>query len=194
MDKKTIFSTVYKNRFLFLICSMLILGTFFGTVVLKIIPENIAENLFGFVSKSSLDFKGIFINSFSFPFIIIIGIYLSGTGIFGSFTAPAILFINGFFFGFENALNYKFSGMNYIINSVIIFFTLTVFIDFMMIVLSENSIYYSKQLAACLNDKNTEKPHYNAKKITVKFVTFTVILAVVSFISSCFYKFIQPIL
>lgn len=194
MDRKNIFLTVYKNRFLFLICMMLILGTFFGTCVLKIIPENIAENLFRFIAKSSLDFKGIFINSFSFPFIVLIGIYLSGTGILGSFTVPAILFVNGFFFGFENALNYKFSGMNYIINSVIVFFTLVIFLNFMIIILSENSIYCSKQLTDYINGKNTEKSHYNTKKITVKFIIFTVIFAVVSLISSYFYKFIQPIL
>ena len=74
------------------------------------------------------------------------------------------------------------------------FFTLTVFVDFMIIILSENAIYCSKQLIDCIAGKNTEKSHYNAKKITVKFITFTVIFAIISLISSCFYKFIQPIL
>ena len=193
MDRKTLFKRVLKNRYLILVCLILILGTYFGTCVLKIIPENIAENLFGFVSKSALDFKGVFINRFSFPFIVLIGIYLSGTGILGSLTVPLVVFINGFLFGFENALNYKFLGMNYIVNSVMIFFTLTVFLDFMIIILSENSIYSSKQLTDYITGKNTEKSHYNAKKITVKFVTFTVIFVVVSLISSGFYCFIQPI-
>ena len=61
MDRKTLFKRVLKNRYLILVCLILILGTYFGTCVLKIIPENIAENLFGFVSKSALDFKGVFI-------------------------------------------------------------------------------------------------------------------------------------
>ena len=194
MDRKTIIETVFKNRFLILSCLMLILGTLFGTCVLKIVPEEFSKNLFNFVSKSSLDFMNIFINRFSFPFIILIGIYLSGTGIFGSITAQVMLFINGFFFGFENALNFKFSGMDYVISALVIFFTSAVFLNFFLLIIAENSVYSSIYLLKCVLDRTSEKPHYNAKKITVKFISFTVIFAIICLISAGFYKFIQSVL
>ncbi len=194
MDKKFILYPLYKNRFLILSCVMLILGTFFGMSMLRIIPKEISENLFGFISNSSSEFINIFLNRFSLPFIILTGIYFSGNSIFGSFAVPAIVFINGFLFGFENALNFKFSGMDYIILSLIIFFTSTVFIDFLLLIMSEVSVYSSRQIIKCLSDKNAEISHYNAKNITVKYIGFTVIIAVISIISAAFYKFIQPIL
>ncbi len=194
MDRKLIWDTFYKNRFLILSCLMLVLGTFFGTSMLKIIPEELSENLFGFVSKSSSEFINIFINRFSFPFIILFGIYLSGTCILGNFTAPAMIFINGFFFGFENALNFKFLGLNYAVSALVVFFTSAVFIDFIVLIMSENSICLSQQLLKCISNKNNEKPHYNAKNLTVKFISFTVIFAIICLISAGFYKFIQAVL
>ena len=173
---------------------MLILGTFFGTSMLKIIPEELSENLFGFVSKSSSEFINIFINRFSFPFIILFGIYLSGTCILGNFTAPAAIFINGFFFGFENALNFKFTGMDHVVSALVIFFTSAVFIDFILLIMSENSIYSSRQLSKCVSNKNDEKPHYNAKNLTVKFISFTAVFAIICLISAGFYKFIHSVL
>ena len=194
MERKIIFETVYKNRFLILNCLMLFFGTIFGTSMLKIIPEELSGNLFGFVSKSSSDFINIFINRFSFPFIILTGIYFSGTGIFGSFTAPAMIFISGFFFGFENALNFKFLGMDYIVTALVIFFTSSVFLNFIILIMSENSVFSSLNLLKCVSDKTTEKPHYNAKNITVKFVTFTLVSAIICLVSAGFYKFIQSVL
>lgn len=194
MDRKVIWNALYKNRFLILSCLMLILGTFFGTSMLKIIPEELSENLFGFVSKSSSEFINIFINRFSFPFIILFGIYLSGTCILGNFTAPAAIFINGFFFGFENALNFKFTGMDHTVSALVIFFTSAVFIDFILLIMSENSIYSSRQLSKCVSNKNDEKPHYNAKNLTVKFIGFTAVFAIICLISAGFYKFIHSVL
>ena len=194
LDRKLIWNALYKNRFLILSCLMLILGTFFGTSMLKIIPEEISGNLFECISKSTSDYINIFINRFSFPFIILFGIYLSGTGILGNFTASAVIFINGFFFGFENALNFKFSGMDHTVSALVIFFTSAVFIDFILLIMSENSIYLSRQLSKCVSNKNDEKPHYNAKKLTVKFISFTAVFAVICLISAGFYKFIQSVL
>lgn len=194
LDRKLIWDTFYKNRFLILSCVMLILGTFFGTSMLKMIPEELSENLFGFVSKQSSEFMNIFINMFSFPFIILFGIYLSGTCVLGNFTAPAVIFINGFFFGFKNSLNFKFLGMNHIVPVLVIFFTSAIFIDFILLIMSENSIYLSNQLLKCLSNINSEKPHYNAKNLTVKFIGFTVIFVIICLISSVFYKFIQSVL
>ncbi len=194
MDRKIIVDTFIKNRFLILSCLMLVFGTLFGTSMLKIIPEELSSNLFNLISRTSSDFINVFINRFSFPFIILIGIYLSGTGIFGKFTSLVLLFIYGFFLGFEDAINFKFSGMDYIVSALVIFFTSAVFINFILLIMAENSIYSSRQLLKCLYDKTSEKPHYNTKKLTVKFISFTAISAIICLVSALFYKFIQSVL
>ena len=58
----------------------------------------------------------------------------------------------------------------------------------------ENSIYLSRQLSKCVSNKNDEKQHYNAKNLTVKFISFTAVFAVICLISAGFYKFIQSVL
>lgn len=194
MDKKAVVENIIKNRFLILGCAMLIAGTFFGMSMLKIIPEEICVNLYNFISKTSDDLFNLFINKFSFPFLIMICLYFSGTSIFGVFSALLGIFINGFIFGFENSLKYEFIGINYIVNSTINFFTSAVFINLILVIMTENSIFYSRQLSDIICNKNPEKSHYNTKNMHVKFLTFTVILAIISFISACFSLFIQPVL
>ena len=106
MDKKVIYENIYKNRFLIISCVVLIFGTIFGTSMLKIIPEEICENFYGFVSKQSSDLFNVFINRFSFPFIILLFLYFSGTSLLGMFSALAAIFINGFFYGFGTFISF----------------------------------------------------------------------------------------
>ena len=135
MDKKVIYENIYKNRFLIISCVVLVFGTIFGTSMLKIIPEEICENFYGFVSKQSSDLFNVFINRFSFPFIILLFLYFSGTSLLGMFPALAAVFISGFFFGFENALNFKFLGMDYIVTALVIFFTSSIFLNFIILII-----------------------------------------------------------
>ena len=65
---------------------------------------------------------------------------------------------------------------------------------FFLLIMAENSVYSSIYLLKCVLDRTSEKPHYNAKKITVKFISFTVIFAIICLISAGFYKFIQSVL
>lgn len=173
---------------------MLILGTVTGMSMLKFTAIDISENLFNFISRSSSDVFNIFINRFSFPFLILLGIYFSGTSILGIYTAPLLIFINGFFFGFENALNYSYIGIGYAVNALIIFFTSTLFLDFMLLIMSENSIFASQKLINSISSVNGEKCDYKAKKLYVKFIAFTAVFAIISLFSAYFYKFIQSIL
>lgn len=194
MDKKAAINAVIKNRFLILICMMLIFGTFFGTSMLKYLPEETSRNIFNFISSDSESFFNAFIDRFSFPFIVLIGIYFSGSSIFGTFSAPFIIFIYGMLIGFENALKYSFFGADYIINGMILYFCGALYFGFIIITMAESSIFSSRKLIACLKVTNAEKPHYNAKKHTVKFFAFTVCFAVISLISVCFSRFIQSVL
>lgn len=194
MDKKVAFTVFNINRFLILTCAVLTFGTIFGTSMLKIIPNIIVENLYGLISKEPTNLINLFIDKFSVPFFTLVGLYFSGTGIFGKFTALFIIFLNGTFYGIENAIIYNFAGTNYIINSFINFIILTLLIDFLLIIMSENSIFSSILLLNSVSKENGEKPHYNAKKITVKFISFTVIFIIICLIYVYFNCFIQSVL
>lgn len=184
MDRKAIVDAIYKNRFLILICTVLILGTLFGIYVLKILPENICRNLYGFISENSNNFANEMLNRFSFPFIILTAEFFAGFSLLGKFTSPAATFINGVFFGFENGLKYMFLGKDFITSGVISYFTSTLYFGFFVILMAEASVCCSKQLYFSIKNSNTEKTLYNAKKQTVKFITFTLIIAVFSAFSA----------
>lgn len=191
MDKIFDLNTVLKNRFLILSCAVLILGTVFGTSMLKFLPEEVLKNLFGFLSNRPSDFMNEFINKLSFPLLILISLYFSGSGIFGSFTAPFLVFIYGAFYGFENSLNYMFYGADYIVSCMISFFTGTFFYGFAILLMSENSIFSSKSIMNCIKGKSEEKPHYNAKKQAVKLVAFTACFAIISVFSAFISLFVR---
>ncbi len=193
MDKNIVLNSIYKNRLLIICCAALIFGTISGISVLKIIPNDISENLFDFISISSKNTANIFLNRFSFSFLVLIGLFLSGTSTVGSITAYIMIFINGLFFGFENALNYNHIGVNYIITSIVVFFSSKIFIDFMLVIMAENAIVQSRQLVSSVSQYSSEKPHYNAKRLCVKFFTFTVCFAIISAFSAFFIKFIQSV-
>lgn len=194
MDKKALYRNIYENRFLIISCAVLIFGTVFGMSMLKVIPAEITENYHKLISESNYEIINLFINRFSLSFMVIMCLYLSGTSVLGIFSAPAAVFLNGLFIGFQNAVNYKYSGMDHIINSLILFFTSTVFSNYFILIMSESALIYSGRLIDTVSGKTTEKAHYNAKKLTVKLIGFTVVLAVISMISAVFTSFIQPVL
>lgn len=194
IERKIIFDSVYKNRFLILSCAVLIVGTIFGTSMLKFLPEEIGKNLFNFVSSKTESFSGGFLNRFCFPFMMLLGIYLAGFSTLGYITALAVIFINGAFFGFENGLHYMFSGTDHIMNALISYFTATVYFGFMLIIMAESSVFSSRIISNRIKNKNAESPHYNAKNQTVKFITFTVIFAIFAALSAYISIIVQPVL
>lgn len=190
IERKFIFKAINKNSCIIFLCFLLIFGTFFGTVVQKYLPNNINSNLYLFISKESISFEKLFLDSFCFPFLLLILIYLSGFSITGEFTVPVLIFLNGAFYGFENALKYYNSGAENIIDSVISFITFIVISDYLLIVMSESSVFMSKTIKAKINNSQCHESHYNAKNNTVKFITFTFILVLFSIFSS----YISPII
>lgn len=184
MDRKMIFNMVYKNRNLIMCCAVLIFGCVFGISVLKLLPESVSGNLFSILSRNTNDFGSIFFNNFSFPAIIFTAVFLSGFSLLGRLSSLFSVFTNGAVFSFVNGMNYMFLGAENFVNSVVLYVILTVYYEFMLIILAENAIFASDCIKKCINSKNEEKPHYNAKKITVKYIGFTVILAVFSAFSA----------
>lgn len=175
-------------------CAVLVFGGIIGTSVLKILPENVIVNLFSFLNNENENFKSIFMNRFCFPAVILMVIYFSGFGLLGRFTALFAMFINGAFFAFENGLKYMFFGAEYFSKSMVSYFTATIFMFFLLLIMTENAICSSSLLNMIINNKNAEKPHFKAKKITVKFVAFTSAFAVFSafsaYILTIFQKFL----
>ena len=194
MDRKIIFNTIYKNRNLIICCAVLIFGCAFGISVLKLLPQNICGNLYSILSKKTNDFESVFLNNFCFPAIIFTSVFLSGFSLLGKFSALFSVFINGVFFSFTNGINYMFLGAENFISSVVLYFTLTVYYGFMLIILTENAIHTSDCLKKCVNYKDEEKPHYKAKNLYVKYIGFTVILAIFSTFSAYISIILQSVL
>ncbi|MBQ7124218.1 MAG: hypothetical protein IJO01_06365 [Oscillospiraceae bacterium] len=190
MDRKKTFELLLKNRFLILSCVVLILGTLFGTSVLKIIPEEVCGNLFIILSEKSESFMGCFLNKFCFSFVILLGIYLSGFSIIGTVLTFSTIFINGMVYGIQNGILYMFYSSDYILSGLLSYALSTLYFGFLIIIMAESSVFSSRRILDILKNKNTEKPHYNAKNQTVKFFTFTAIFMGIS----VFYAYILPII
>lgn len=180
MSKEKIFETLRKNRYLIFSCFVLICGIVFGTAVLKYIPDELCKNIYEIISKESSDFFINFIDKFTLPFIILTALYLSGFSAAGQITAALAVFINGTIYGIKNAVNYSFMGADFLISDLLEYFTFTIYIGFLTLIMSENALASAKKILISLKSDLPEKPHYNAKKITVKYVTFTAVFAAFS--------------
>lgn len=191
MERKLIMNAVIKNRFLILSCLMLICGTFFGMGMIRYLPEEICKNIFNFISVFQKDYLNIFLNIFSFPFLILLALFFSGSCIFGNLTAPFLIFVFGAVEGFENSVVYMFLGENYIIYEMIYYLTGTVCFNYILIIMSENSLAAVKKLNYSIKETNSEKPYYNAKNQIVKFVAFTFVFVVISSFSAFIYVFVN---
>ena len=190
---------ILKNKYIVLLSTMLILGTFFGTSIFGFLPENICENICIFLSDGTenLNFYKNFLNAFSLNFIVLCTSYISGFSLIGSYFIPFILFAFGLIYGFENAVLYNFLGSEHIYEALFTYISIKLCYLIMLIALSENAIYLSKSYSLkskSLETDATEKAHNNARYHNVKFVTFTFILAIISAVSAYFTPIIQSLL
>lgn len=180
MSREKIFETFRKNRYLIFSCAVLICGIIFGTAVLKYIPDELCKNIYGIISKESGEFLISFIDKFTLPFIILTALYLSGFSAAGQITAALAVFADGAIYGIKTAVNYSFAGTDFLILALLEYFTFTIYIGFLILIMSENALASAKKVFVSLKSDLPEKSHYNAKKITVKYVTFTAVFAVFS--------------
>lgn len=194
MDKKEAIKIIYKNRVLIMFCAVLIFGSIFGICVLKIIPEEVCENLFLISSKNTENFFGEFLNKFCFSAIMLTMVYFSGLSIVGKYTSFFAVFLNGACFSFINGINYMFAGTEYFINAVVSYFTSAFYFGFMLIIMAENSFFSSVAITEIIKSNNAEKAHFKAKNITVKYIGFTAVLALFSAFSAYISIVIQSIL
>ena len=194
MDRKIVINALKKNKYLILICTVIVLGTFFGVSMLKFLPNEFEKNLFIFLSSEPKDIYNIIINKFAFPFIALFCLYFSGTSLIGNLTAIITMFLYGTVYGFQNGIFYAFGQNDHIFKEMISYFSGTVFFVFLLIIMAENSFFSSIRIKNAIKKTDQEKPHYDAKKQTVKFITFTVVFATISVFSSFFEKFILSLI
>ncbi|MBR3610720.1 MAG: hypothetical protein IKL57_04555 [Oscillospiraceae bacterium] len=193
IKRNQFFEALFKNRYIFILCSMLILGTFFGTSMLRLLPQNMCENLFSFLSEESSNFRRTFFDVFTLPFITLSASFISGFSLIGSYFIPVIIFAEGAIYGFKNALFYSFSGSEHILYAAISFVIINLLYGFMLIIISESTIYLSKSYCKRninIENETAEKPHYNAKNHVVKFITFTAVLM----LTSVLFAYSEPII
>ena len=86
-------------------------------------------------------------------------------------------------YGIKNALNFSYVGSDFIIKSVADYFTFSLYAAFLVVTMAESSLLSSQSVYNKLNKVSTEKPLYNAKNQTVKFITFTAVIALFSVFS-----------
>ena len=179
MDRKMFSESAAKNKFLIIICVILILGTFFGLSMLKFLPDEFKKNLFIFLSSEPEKIYNVIINKFTFPFITLFCLYFSGTSLIGNIISLITIFIYGSVYGFRNGIIYMFNQNDYILKEIISYFSGTLFFGFLLILMAENSFNSALQIRFDIKKENKEKPHYNARKYTVKFFGFTVVFAII---------------
>ena len=191
MDKNAVMSTVYRNRFIIILCFVLILGTVSGSRIAIKIPEEMIKNIYMIISEEPVNFKEVFINRLCLPVIILISVYLSGNSVFGKISVQVCVFFAGLFFGFENAVNYGCSGTEYIFKSLILYFTATLYFMFFYLIMAESSLFSAIGINEIIKNTDREKSHYDAKKLTVKLVTFTIIFAIISLFSAYIFSLLD---
>ncbi len=183
MSKKTVLATLKKNRYLIISCAVLIAGIVFGTAVLKYLPNELCRSIYEITSKESENFYIGFIDKFTLPFIIITALYLSGFSAAGQVTAGIAVFSDGAIYGLKNAVNFSFGGTDFFVSALLEYFTFTVFIGFLLLIMSENAFASARKICVSLKSDAVEKPCYNAKNLTVKYIAFTAVFAVFSVFS-----------
>lgn len=184
MSKNSVFENVRKNRYLIISAVLLICGIAFGKEILDYLPPELCKNIFEIASKKSNSFYIAYIDKFTLPFVIITALYLSGFSAAGQITAGVAMFADGAIYGIKNAVNYSFVGKDYIIPALFEYFTFTIFIGFLLLIMSESAFASAKKIYLNVKSEGAEKPHYNAKNITVKYIAFTAVFAVFSAFSA----------
>ena len=180
---KKFFLTIKQNRYLIISCLILIYGITIGTFLIKFIPNDLCKNIFDLISNNSVSVKTKFFDLFIMSFSVLALEFIFGMNLCGNLINNIILFFNGIIIGICKSLNFHFLGTDFIFNSAIEYFTYTVFVEFVIIIMSESALQFSKQLRAEIN-QNTEKNGLKLKKYTVKFIAFTLITAIFSLLSA----------
>ena len=197
INRKSIFENIYRNRYIAILCVILILGTIFGTGLLKVLPETVCKNIYVFLSQEPNDYYSQFLNTFSLSFILLTASYLSGFSLIGKYFVPSIVFFDGTFYGFKNSIIYKYTGTEYLFQALITLILIKFFYEFLLIIISESSVYLSKSYfdkSKSHENDTFKKTHYNTRNHNVKFIAFTAILALISAVSAYFTPIIRSLI
>lgn len=174
---------IVKNKYLFTACGLLLAGVVIGVLVLKFLPEKLESQLGEFVLKDGGSVLKAAMNRFALPAFTLLLLYIGGFNAVGHITVSFALLGFGVVYGIKNALNFSYVGSDFIIKSVADYFTFSLYAAFLVVTMAESSLLSSQSVYNKLNKVSTEKPLYNAKNQTVKFITFTAVIALFSVFS-----------
>ncbi len=175
MVKNVIGKTLLKNRYLAISCLLLLFGTILGIIAMKSFSEDLYQKVYIVVTKSEDSFFDIIINRFVFLEILLFMAFLSGFSILGHLTGGMTAIILGVVYGIKNAVSYSVLGSDYVIHAIIEFFVFYIFFVFFFLLMLESSFQQTQILFLSTFAENDDRPHYNAKSQSVKFICFTVI-------------------
>ena len=180
---KKIMQTVKQNKYLIISCMILTYGIIIGTFLIKFIPENLCEKIFALIANNHPSLKTKFFDLFIMSFSVLTLEFIFGMNLCGNLINNVILFFNGIVLGICKSINFYYLGTNFILDSAIEYFTYTVFVEFVIILMAESALKFSKQLLIEIN-QNGEKNSIKFKNYIVKYITFTCIIIIFSFLSA----------
>lgn len=180
MVKNRIGKTLLKNRYLTVSCLLLLFGTILGIVALKSLPEELFQKICILVTTQKSDFFHIFCDQFIFSEILLSAVFLSGFSLSGHLTNGTTVLLSGIIYGIKNSASYTVFGSDHVISALIEFFIFYLFYVYLFLTMAECSFQQTQKLFLSALKEKDEKTHYNAKSHAVKFICFTVLLALFS--------------
>lgn len=191
MSAKKVLDLVLKNKFLIICCAVLILGTVFGTLVLKYLPEKLCGELLLLASPKADSFLTGFINRIALPLIILTSLYLSGFSAAGHATSAAAVFICGAIMGIKSAVNYLYSGTGFFLTALAEYFTFSLYVCFLLITMAESSFFSSQQIYIRAYRPSREISHTYAGNATVMYIAFTAASALFAAFSAYIFSILE---
>lgn len=175
-NKSKMLKEIIKNRFLLVSGLLLITGVLMGSYAVRLFPAVLKERLFSIATFETENLLYSFADNFVFPFILFAALFLSGFSAAGHLTACAEMLLCGAFVGIKSAVLLLDSNEIYIK----FFILYGIFICFMAVILSESAFFMSSAIIEKLKSNTAANTHYQAKILTVKYITFTVVSAAIS--------------
>lgn len=172
-----------KNKYLIIVCVLLLGGTVIGSCVLNILPEELKIQLGSFVLKDGKSILNIALDKFALPFFALLLLYIGSFNAAGHITAAVTLMSFGTIYGIKESLNFSFYGEEFIIKAAADYLTFSIYALFLVATMAESCFLSAQSIYKGLHGNLPEKTHYNAKNQTVKLIAFTVITALFSLLS-----------
>lgn len=177
------------NKLLIITTLFLITGIIFGVFFYEryAFLEKLAENFLNAFIEKRLDvtFAKIFLDSFLGSMLIFVLLFAFGTSMLGVVFIPAILTLNGVFYGSLVSFLYTEFSLKGIAFHTVIFVPIAIFIIVGTILASLESLDFSFLLAKHTFYQEENEPIYESfKRYSLKFLTFILLFLIAAIIDA----------